>query len=63
MGANFAEPTPTSVSVKSNVSKTPTVEMFGSDTLNLDFVLLCGEECVKVEPRKISAAGNEIRSC
>lgn len=68
MGAYFTEPTPISLSGKSNVSKTPTVEMFGADTVNLDSVLLCGEECVKVDPgptftRKISAAGNESRSC
>lgn len=36
--------------------------MFGTDTLNLDSALLCGEECVKVDPgpaftEKISAAG------
>lgn len=68
MGGYFTDPTPISFSEKPNVPKTPTVEVFGADILNLDSVLLCGEECVKVDPgptftRKISAAGNESRSC
>lgn len=46
----------------------PNSGKFGTDTLNLDSVLLCGEECVKVDPgptftSKISAAGNESWSC
>lgn len=38
MGSHFTEPTPTSLTGKSNVFKTPTVEMFGTDTPNLDSV-------------------------
>lgn len=50
MGADSTEPTPISLSGKSNVSRTSAVEMFGTDTLHLDSVLLCGEECAKVGP-------------
>lgn len=54
MSAYFAEltgqgETPSSLSGKSNVTITTTVELFGSDTLYLHSVLLCCQACVKLD--------------